>query len=107
MNGENCPLVTPDLTGVEVVAVQSLGGVGDFRQARQLADGEAARRFSEYMLISWYDRGRDFESPGHVSECAGDGPKSGYIIYALNRGARLKVDIDSGRFIFFYTPVEW
>jgi len=106
MNDGSCPLVAPDQSGVEVVHRQS-GGVGDFRQARELADGVAGERFSEYMLLSWYDRERDFESPAHVSECAGDGPKNGYIFYALSRGARLRVEVDGGRFSFFYTPVEW
>jgi hypothetical protein len=103
----NCPLLTPDLSGVAVVMGQTAGGNGDFRQARELAEVEASKRFAEYMLISWYDRERDFESPAHVSECAGSGPKQGYVHYALNRGARLRVEIDGGRFVFFYTPVEW
>ncbi|NTV14405.1 MAG: AF1514 family protein [Desulfobulbaceae bacterium] len=106
MSEQKCRLA-PDLSPVEVVRRQSEGGVGDFRQARELAEVEAAGRFREYMLLSWYDRERDFESPAHVSECTGGGPKNGYIFYALNRGARLKVEIDAGRFIFFYTPVEW
>ena len=108
MTDGSCPLLTPDLSGVEVVMVMvpNKGGIGDFRQARELAEAEAGKRFSEYMLISWYDRERDFESPANTTESA-CGPKNGYIFYALNRGARLKVEIDGGRFIFFYTPVEW
>lgn len=107
MNDESCPLATPDLSGVEVVLLHSGGGEGGFRLAKDLAEAEAGKRFAEYLLISWYDRERDFESPSHVSECGGCGPKQGYIHYALSRGARLKVEVDSGRFIFFYTPVEW
>lgn len=104
MSDQACPLAAPDLSGVEVVC---LGSGGDFPAARALADGEAGKRFAEFLLISWYDRERDFESPAHVSECGGGGPKLGYVSYALNHGARLKVEIDSGRFVFFYTPVEW
>lgn len=107
MNELSCSGLMPDLSGVESVARQTSGGVGDFRQARELADAEAGKRFAEYLLISWYDRERDFESPAHVSECGGTGPKQGYIHYALNRGAKLKVAVDGGRFVFFYTPVEW
>lgn len=106
MTDGNCPPNTSDLSGVDVVAV-SAGGKGDFRRAKELAEAKAARRFAEYLLISWYDRERDFESPAHVSECGGCGPKQGYLHYALSRGARLKVEVDSGRFVFFYTPVEW
>lgn len=107
MSERDCPLPPVDLSGIELVRLQTAGGIGDYRQARELAEAEAVSRFPEFMLISWYDRERDFESPGHVSECGGVGPKSGYIYYALNRGARLRVEIDSGRFVFFFTPVEW
>ncbi len=107
MNDGSCPLLTPNLSGVEIVQLDSAGGKGDFRAARDLAEAEAEKRFAEYMLISWYDRERDFESPPHVSECAGSGPKQGYIFYAVSRGAKLKVEVDGGRFVFFYTPVEW
>lgn len=107
MSDGSCSLATPDLSGVELVGVESASGTGDFRRARELAEAEAGRRFSEYLLISWYDRERDFESPAHVSECGGCGPKQGYIHYALSRGARLRVAVDDGRFVFFFTPVEW
>lgn len=107
MSEENCPLRTPDLSGVEVVQRQTTAGAGDFRQARAVAEAEAGQRFADYLLISWYDRERDFESPGHVSECGGCGPKQGYIFYALSRGARLRVTVDGGRFVFFFTQVEW
>ena len=33
-----------------------------------LANAEATARLGEHMLLSWYDRDRDFESPQHVSE---------------------------------------
>lgn len=105
MNAGSCPLLTPDLSGIEVVGVQSAAGSSDFRQARELAEAEAAKRFPEFMLISWYDRERDFESPPNTTESCG--PKNGYIFYALSRGAKLKVEVDSGRFVFFFTPVEW
>jgi hypothetical protein len=104
MSEPSCSWSTPDLAGVEAVCLSS---GGDFQAARMLAEGEASRRFAEYLLISWYDRERDFESPAHVSECAGNGPKNGYIHYALSHGARLKVEVDGGRFVFFYTPVAW
>jgi len=107
MSEGSCSLATPNLAGVEVVRRETSGGVGDYRQARELAEAEAGQRFAEFMLISWYDRERDFESPAHTSECAGCGPKSGYIHYALSRGAKLQVEIDGGRFVFFFTPVEW
>ena len=72
-----------------------------------LAKAEAEKYFDEYMLMSWYDRDRDFESPPNTSESPGDVPKDGYIHYAMNHGAKLKVEIDEGRFVFFFAPVEW
>ena len=59
------------------------------------------------MLISWYDRDRDVESPPNTTECAAGCQKDGYIHYAVNHGAELKVDIEAGRFVFFFTPVVW
>jgi hypothetical protein len=106
-NNTNCPINSPDLTGVEVVCLHPEGGVDDYQQAVELAGREAGQRFAEHMLISWYDRDRDFESPPHTSECSAGGKKDGYIRYGLNHGATLIVDIDDGRFIFFYAPIEW
>jgi hypothetical protein len=107
MSEMSCGREAPDLSGVETVEGQTTDRVGNFRSARELAEAEAGKRFIEYLLISWYDRERDFESPAHVSECGGCGPKQGYIHYALSRGARLQVEVDGGRFVFFFTPVEW
>ena len=108
MADKSCPIKpkTPDLSGVEVVKLLPEEEL-DHALAMQLANGEAARHYEEYMLISWYDRDRDLESPPHATEGPGDGPKDGYIHYALNHGAALEIDISNGRFVFFYTPVEW
>jgi hypothetical protein len=108
INEKNCPLKTrgPDLSEVDVVEFQA-GGEVDHGQAMELANAEAEKRYGEYMLISWYDRDRDLESPPHATEGPVDGPKDGYIHYALSHEAALKVDVGEGRFVFFYTPVEW
>ena len=57
-------------------------------------------------LLAWYDRDRDFESPQHASECHVNSAIPGYIDYALYHGATLKIDIEDGRFVFFYLPVD-
>lgn len=80
--------------------------LGDYRQALALADEAARRRLGEAMLLSWYDRDRDFESPQHASECHLDSAVPGYVDYGLSHGATLKVDVEHGRFVFFYLPVE-
>lgn len=106
-NNQNCPVKPPDLSSVAVVRLHPENGVKDYQQAVELARKEAEQRFEEYMLMSWYDRDRDFESPPNTSECSAGGAKEGYINYGLNHGARLMVDIEDGRFVFFYAPVTW
>jgi len=49
---------------------------------------------------------RDFESSQHVSECHAASAVPGYVDYRLSHGATLMVDIEDGRFVFFYVPVD-
>ncbi len=105
--GAQCPLPgVPDLSGITVVAVNPDPPVSDYREAMRLADAEAAARLGEHMLLSWYDRDRDFESPQHASECHQDSAVPGYVDYGVHHGATLKVDVEQGRFVFFYLPVD-
>ncbi|MEK7206469.1 MAG: AF1514 family protein [Pseudomonadota bacterium] len=110
MNQESlasCPLPSAaDLSGVTVVELDPTPPAQDYQEAMQQANREATSRLGEPMLLSWYDRDRDFEVPAHVSECHQDGAVPGYVDYALHRGATVKVDIENGRFVFFYRPVE-
>lgn len=78
----------------------------DYRAAMALANREAAARLGEHMLLSWYDRDRDFEAPAHAGECHADAAVPGYVDYGLHHGATLKVDVEHGRFVFFYRPVD-
>lgn len=57
------------------------------------------------MLLSWYDRERDLESPAHASECHEGCTTRGFWDYALNRGGDLAVDFDGGRFMFCFRPL--
>lgn len=95
----------PDLAGVTQVQLQPEPSPADYRVAMQLANAEAGARLGEYMLLSWYDRDRDFESPQHASECHLDSATPGYVDYGVHHGATLMVDIEAGRFVFFYMPV--
>lgn len=79
--------------------------LADYLEAMRLANSEAATRLGEHMLLSWYDRDRDFESPPHAGECHRDSAVPGYVDYGLHHGATLKVDVARGRFVFFYMPV--
>lgn len=96
----------PDLSGVTRIDLHPRPPLGDYVAAMRLADAEAEKRLGDYMLLSWYDRDRDFESPQHASECHLDSAVPGYVDYGLHHGATLMVDIEQGRFVFFYLPVD-
>ena len=96
----------PDLSQVTMVALNPVPPLADYRAALQLAQHEAAARLGEAMLLSWYDLDRDFESPQHASECHQDSAVPGYVDYGIHHGATLMLDIEQGRFVFFYLPVE-
>ncbi len=75
----------------------------DFDAALALAQGIAHQRLGDAtMLLSWYDRERDYESPAGVSECHVGCATRGFWDYAQNRGAQLAVDFDAGRFTFCF-----
>jgi hypothetical protein len=86
-----------DYTGVTIIELEPTPPVGDYREAMEIANGVADERLGEYMLLSWYDRDRDFSSPQHVDECHANSPVPGYVDYALYRDAKLKVNIGNGR----------
>jgi Domain of unknown function (DUF5619) len=98
-----CPLPRPpDFSGVTVIKLHPLPPLKDYLQAMQLARAEAGSRLQMSMLLSWYDRDRDFEAPQHVSECHQDSATPGYVDYGLSHGASLMIDFENGRFVFFY-----
>ena len=75
----------------------------DFNAALKLATAIARQQLGEEtMLLSWYDRERDLESPAGVSECHEGCATKGSWDYALNRGARLAVAFDAGRLFFCF-----
>jgi hypothetical protein len=96
----------PDISNLTVVELEPDERVSDYRAAMRIANAEAGSRIGQYMLLSWYDRDRDFESPQHASECHLDSAVPGYVDYGIHHGATLKVDIEQGRFVFFYLPVD-
>ncbi|MBI3186861.1 MAG: AF1514 family protein [Gammaproteobacteria bacterium] len=101
-----CPIPQPpDYSLVEIIELNPQPVLSDYLQAMKLANSIADEKLGDYMLLSWYDRDRDFESPQHSSECHADSAVPGYVDYGLNHGARLKVDIGQGRFVFFYLPL--
>lgn len=102
-----CPVpVTPDESGITMVRLDPQPPAVDYAVTLNLAREEANRRLGDAMLLSGYDRDRDFEAPQHVSECHADSATPGHVDYALHRGACLRVDIENGRFVFFFRNAE-
>jgi hypothetical protein len=104
-----CPVPRPpDYSGIEILELGPEASPTDYREALALANRTATERLGEHMLLSWYDRDRDFESPQHSSECHADSATPGYVDYGIHHGAKLKIDIEQGRFVFFYLPLgDW
>ena len=103
----SCSIQTsPDLSAVTVVKLSPQPPLQDYLGAMRRANAEASARLGGHMLLSWYDRDRDFESPQHSSECHAASAVPGYVDYGLYHGATLMVDIEDGRFVFFYLPLE-
>jgi hypothetical protein len=96
----------PDYSNVTIIELSPEPVLNDYLQAMKLADIEASKIFEDYMLLAWYDKDRDFESPQHASECHVNSAIPGYIDYALYHGATLKIDFEKGRFVFFYLDVN-
>jgi len=96
-----------DLSNVVIVEINPKVPLKDYLEATELAKAEALKHMDDYMLMSWYDRDRDFESPQHATESDDPSGVPGYVYYGVNHGATLKVDIEKGRFVFFFTPVEF
>lgn len=81
------------------------GGALDFNQAKRLADAAAAARLDAPLLLSWYDRARELESPAGVGECHRGCATPGFIDYAASRGGTLVVEVADGAYVFCYRPL--
>ncbi len=77
----------------------------DFNACLRLAEAAATHLLGESMLLSFYDRDRNIESPNGVSECHQGCATPGWIDYAANRGGTLVVDFERGRHVFCFMPL--
>ncbi|MCF8056815.1 MAG: AF1514 family protein [Desulfocapsa sp.] len=107
VSGPVCSRPDPGLSGVTLVELNPEVPLKGYLEAMELAKEEALRHIDDFMLMSWYDRDRDFESPQHATESDETCAVPGYVEYGTSHGATLKIDIEDGRFVFFFTPVEW
>jgi hypothetical protein len=94
-----------ELSDIRIIQLAPDTAPADLREAMTLADIAAQKQYGEVMLLSWYDRDRDFESPQHSTECHLDSAVPGYVDYGISHGAKLMIVIQDGRFVFFYMPV--
>lgn len=76
-----------------------------FEQSLKLANAIANHLLGEAMLLSFFDRDRNLESPAGVSECHVGCATPGWQDYAENRGGSLMVDFQHGRHVFCYRPL--
>ncbi|RLA07488.1 MAG: hypothetical protein DRQ51_05880 [Gammaproteobacteria bacterium] len=77
----------------------------NYKEALIMANKISDEKMDDPMLISWYDKIRDFESPQHTSECHQGSATPGYVDHAINHQAVLKIDFDDGNFVFFYADI--
>lgn len=92
----------PDYSNVICIDIQTPMAISDYREALELANGEAEIQAEDTMLLSSYDRDKNSELPHHAGECHANSDIPGYIDYALYHGASLKVDLNEGQYVFFY-----
>lgn len=107
MMADHCTVNQGGGVEIETAWLTRSGKESGYRTALALARTMTAAHFGEYLLISWYERDRDYESPSNTTECGAGCPKNGDIICGLSRGATSRADIGAGRPAFFFVPVEW
>ena len=106
-SGSHCDLSPPPYEGVDIVSLRPEPSPADYLEAMAIATQLADEKLEQHMLLSWYDRDRDFESPQHASECHAFSAVPGYVDYGLYHGATLKIYFEDGRFVFFYLPIDF
>jgi hypothetical protein len=87
------------------IKIDKIDTPANFTDALSKANKASSLHLKNPMLISWYDKERDFESPGHSSECHKDSATPGFVDYAINHQASLKIDMGEGDFIFYYADI--
>lgn len=54
-----------DVSHIKRITLTPQPALDDYLQAMKLTNRMADRQIGNHMLLSWYDRDRDFESPQH------------------------------------------
>jgi hypothetical protein len=91
---------------MKTITVRSDDIAIDFDTAKDISDATATALLGEITCLSWFDRDQNREAPAGVSECHDDACETpGYLDYATSRGAKLKIDVGGGAFVFCYRSV--
>ena len=99
------PSDTTEASTMKTVALDPGQWPTDFDLAKALADALATVLIGEHMCLSWWDREEQRESPTHASYCHGTCEVPGWVEYAQNRGAELRVDVGGGAYVYCYKAV--
>jgi hypothetical protein len=86
---------------MERVECTVLGYEVDFDQAREICKIMAEKDNEFTMLISWCDRDKGVHSPCCL-KCELKG-EPGWEVYGRNHEGRLRISVDSDRFVFIYS----
>ena len=101
-----CPLPEPtEVTELDLILLDPQPPVADYQQALDLARQLAEEELGENRLLCWYDRDRDIQSHRQNSGTSDEGAALGYIEYGIQQGAKLQIDVQGGRFVFFFLPL--
>ncbi|MGW8247783.1 MAG: AF1514 family protein [Acidiferrobacterales bacterium] len=95
-----------DIEQLKVLHVAEAEPFANYHAAMKVAHRRAQKTIGDSMLVSWYDRDRDIESPKKSGEPPPDSVIPGYINYGLSHEASLVVDVENGRFVFIYMEVR-
>jgi hypothetical protein len=60
-------LSPPSYEGVDIINLNLQPTLVDYPEAMSIANKVTEESLTEHMLLSWYDRDRDFKSPQHAS----------------------------------------
>ena len=90
------------MSSMDVIKLDGSDG-GDFSAARREAKKAASEKLgSDPILWSWHDTKTGQRSP--LVDCCGDDCEPAWEVYAASRGGNLKVEVDNGRYEFYFGP---
>ncbi len=84
-----------------VIEIRVLNREITFDDAKSLAEAVARLYSDDAMILAWYDKNNDRFFPQVTCCDCGDGRPT-WEIYADSRGAKVKVIVNDGRYVFLF-----